>query len=67
MPQSEESAKMYDGYAWTKVPKYVMNESATWEERYREFEQHHIQETTFLIAKVRELAAALAATQTDRP
>ena len=38
-----------------------MDESKSWEERYKQLEQHHVQETTFLIAKVRELAATLAA------
>jgi hypothetical protein len=49
----------YDGYRWIKVPRYVMDETKSWEERYRQLEEHHIQETTFLIDKVRELAAAL--------
>ena len=49
----------YDGYAWIKVPKYGMDESKSWEDRYKELEQHHVQETTFLINKVRELAAEL--------
>jgi hypothetical protein len=67
MPQHNEPATAYEGYGWIKVPKYQMNESVPWEQRYKELEQHHIQETTFLIGKVRELAAALAATQPDRP
>ena len=50
----------FEGYGWIKVPRYVMDESKTWEERYRLFEHHHIQETTFLIEKVRELAAEIA-------
>ena len=41
-------AKEYEGYSWIKVPKYVMDESKTWEERYKELEQHHIVETTLL-------------------
>lgn len=49
----------YDGHAWIKVPRYAMDESKSWEERYRELEQHHIAETTFLVEKVRELAAAV--------
>jgi hypothetical protein len=52
-------AEAYDGYRWIKVPKYVMDEAKTWEDRYKELERHHIHETTFLINKVRELAAAL--------
>ena len=53
----------YEGYGWIKVPKYVMDESKTWEGRYKDLERHHIQETTFLINKVRELANALNATK----
>lgn len=52
-------SESYAGFRWIKVPKYVMDETKSWEERYRELEAHHIQETTFLIDKVRELAAAL--------
>ncbi len=55
------ATETYAGYSWIEVPRYVMDESKTWEERYAQLEQHHIQETTFLIEKVRELAAALAA------
>lgn len=56
----------YDGYGWIKVPKYIMDESKPWEQRYRELDQHHVRETTFLIEKVRELAAELAAVQEGR-
>lgn len=49
----------FSGYGWIKVPKYKMDQEKTWEERYQELEQHHIAETTFLIAKVKELAAEL--------
>jgi hypothetical protein len=51
------AAESFEGFGWIKVPRYVMDQSKCWEERYRELEQHHIQETKFLIAKVRELAA----------
>ena len=49
----------YSGYSWIKVKRYVMDESLTWEQRYRQLEQHHLEETTFLIDKVRELASRL--------
>ena len=49
----------YYGYRWIKVKRYVMDESLTWEQRYRQLEQHHLEETTFLIDKVRELASRL--------
>ena len=49
----------FQGYRWIKVPKYTMDEAASWEHRYHALEKHHIEETTFLINKVRELAAEL--------
>lgn len=55
----------YDGYSWIKVRRYVMDESISWEARYRQLEQHHVEETSFLIDKVRELAAKL--TQCAQP
>lgn len=55
----------YEGYKWIKVPRYVMDDTKSWEERYKQLEQHHIQETSFLIEKVRELAALLTKTDSD--
>ncbi len=49
----------YSGYGWIKVKKYKMDETLSWEDKYIQLEQHHIEETTFLINKVRELAAEL--------
>jgi hypothetical protein len=57
---SERMSESFQGHRWIKVPRYVMDESKTWEERYRQLEEHHVRETTFLIDKVRELAAQLA-------
>jgi hypothetical protein len=51
-------AEDYSGYKWIKVKHYKMDESLSWEERYHQLEQHHIEETTFLIETVRELANA---------
>lgn len=41
----------------TRIPikKYVMDEKASWEERYKQLEAHHLEETTFLIRKIEEL------------
>lgn len=47
----------YNGYSWIKVKRYKMDESLSWEERYKQLEQHHIEETTFLINEVRKLAS----------
>jgi hypothetical protein len=40
-----------------KIPikKYVMDESLPWEERYRQLEAHHEEETKFLIGHCNEL------------
>ena len=49
---------MEEDYSWIKVKKYVMDESKSWEERYKELESHHVKEVTFLlkvIAKLRKL------------
>ncbi len=49
----------YASYKWIKVKKHKDDPSKTWEERYRALEEHHIQETTFLIDEVRKLAAEM--------
>ena len=48
--------EIQEGYSWIKVPRYKMDESLSWEERYSQLENHHIEETTFLIDMVRELS-----------
>jgi len=42
-------------YKWIKVPRYKDDSTLSWEERYKKLEEHHIEETQFLIDKVREL------------
>lgn len=51
----EEKQEILDTYKWIKVKKYVDDENLSYEERYRRLEQHHIEETTFLINKIREI------------
>ena len=51
--------EILDSYKWIKVKKYVMDENASWEDRYKQLEDHHLKETTFLIEKTRELAKEL--------
>lgn len=41
-------------YNWIKVKKYKDDPNLSWEERYKQLEIHHIEETTFLINKIRE-------------
>lgn len=40
-----------------KIPikKYVMDESLSWEERYRQLEKHHEEETTWMMQQIKEL------------
>lgn len=49
----------YSNYKWIKVKKYVMDENKSWEERYKELDEHHLKETTFLISEIRKLAQLL--------
>lgn len=44
-----------------KIPikKYVMDESLPWEERYRQLEAHHTEETTYLIDQINRRDKAL--------
>ncbi len=37
--------------------KYVDDPSLSWEERYKRLEAHHVEETTFLIARIEKLEA----------
>lgn len=46
-------------YKWIKVPRYQDDPALSWEERYKKLEGHHIQETQFLIDKVRSLVSQL--------
>jgi hypothetical protein len=41
----------------TRIPikKYVLDESLSWEERYKKLEAHHKEETEFLIKRIEEL------------
>ena len=50
-----EKKEILNTYKWIKVKKYIDDESLTWQERYKALEKHHIEETNFLINKVREI------------
>lgn len=49
----------YSGYKWIKVKHFKFDESASLQENFDRLQQHHVEETTFLINKVRELAELL--------
>lgn len=50
-----EKKIILETYKWIKVKKYVYDEKLSWEEKYKKLEEHHIQETTFLINKIRDI------------
>ena len=58
MNQNEKEI-ILNSYKWIKVKRYVDDESLSWEERYRRLEKHHLEETSFLIDKVREIVKEL--------
>lgn len=37
------------------IKKYVMDETLSWEERYKKLEAHHKEETEFLIRRIESL------------
>jgi hypothetical protein len=49
----------YSEYKWIRVKPYYIDPDKSWKERYADLEKHHIEETTFLIEKIRELAEIL--------
>jgi len=51
----KEIEEILNTYKWIKVKKYEMNPHQTWEERYKDLEKHHLEETQFLIDKIREI------------
>ncbi len=53
--KQKERKEILETYKWIKVKKYKDDENLTWQERYKNLEDHHIEETTFLIEKIREI------------
>lgn len=50
-----EKNEILQTYKWIKVKKYKDDDSLSWEERYKRLELHHIEETNFLIEKIRDI------------
>lgn len=55
----EEKQEILDTYKWIKVKRYEDDETKSWEERYKQLEKHHLEETSFLINKIHELIQML--------
>ena len=55
----EELNEIIYSYKWIKVKKHTPWVSGTEGQKYKELEEHHIEETEFLISKCKELAKEL--------
>ena len=55
----EEKKEILETFKWIKVKHYKDDETLSWEERYKKLEEHHIEETNFLINKLRDIVKAL--------
>jgi hypothetical protein len=55
MTQAEKD-EILNTYKWIKVPRYEeLGDGHYPEEKYEHLEKHHIEETTFLIEKLRQI------------
>ncbi len=61
----ETLGEILETHRWIGVEKYVDDRTLSLEERYQRLETHHMAETGFLIAKVRELAARVYALEME--
>lgn len=50
-----KETEILETYKWIKIKKYKDDNTLTWEERYKKLEKHHIEETNFLIEKIRNV------------
>lgn len=50
---------LYKGYKWIKVKQFKFDPKKSWEENYKTLEKHHVEETNFLIDKIKELVNLL--------
>ena len=48
--------KDYSNFKWIKVNKFTFDSTKSWEENFKQFEKHHIEETTFLINEIKKLS-----------
>ncbi|WP_299554643.1 hypothetical protein [Seonamhaeicola sp.] len=55
----QEKKTILETYKWIKVKRYIDDESLSWEARYKNLEKHHLEETNFLIDKIREIVKGL--------
>ncbi len=53
----EEKQEILETYKWIKVKRYTLDKTKSLEERYRDLEAHHLEETNFLIDKIRQIVS----------
>ncbi len=51
----EELEEILNTYKWIKVKRFKDDVNLSWEDRFKALEEHHVQETSFLVDKIREL------------
>ena len=54
-----EKKEILETYKWIKVKKYIDDDNLSWEDRYKKLENHHIDETNFLINKLRDIVKSI--------
>jgi hypothetical protein len=57
--EKSEIEVFLNSYKWIKVPRYKDDDTLPIEVRFSKLKEHHIEETEFLINKVRELVLLL--------
>ncbi len=50
-----DKKEILETHNWIKVERYKDDDTLTWEERYKRLNEHYINETNFLITKIREI------------
>lgn len=55
----QEKNEILNSYKWIKVKRYNDDDALSWEDRFNSLRDHHIEETTFLINKIREIVSSI--------
>jgi hypothetical protein len=56
-PRLTNVKNILETYDWIKIKKYEDDDTLSSKEPYKKLEAHHVEETTFLINKVREIVS----------
>ena len=54
-----EKKEILETYKWIKVKRFKHDDTLSIETNYKNLEQHHLEETIFLINKIREIVKSL--------